>query len=66
MNFEVSDPSQIRRFLVINYITHSSYCTSKRNLSEDVKWLTKPPGEPDSKSGLEAPQPGAMLAYPHG
>ena len=54
-----------RGFLVINYITHSSYCTWKRNLSEDVKWLTKPLGEPDSKSGLEAPQPGAMLAYPH-
>ena len=53
-------------FLVINYITHSSYCTWKRNLSEDVKWLTKPLGEPDSKSGLEALQPGAMLAYPHG
>lgn len=28
MNFGSSDPSQIRRFLVINYITHSS-CTSK-------------------------------------
>ena len=36
------------------------------NLSEDVKWLTKPLGEPDSKSGLEALQPGAMLAYLHG
>ena len=66
MNFDVSDTSQISRFLVINYITHSSYCTWKRNLSEDVKWLTKPLGEPDSKSGLEALQPGAMLAYPHG